>query len=229
MTVREAAWVTVLAYAAALGVAALVNATLLGIVALTAFLTYAYSGPPFRTKRHWALANLTIATPRGFLLPLAGWVAVRGGGDFSGATLPRDAWIVAAASGLFVLGAASTKDFADIPGDRAGGCITLPIRIGVPAAARAVAPFLVVPWALLAACVPLGLLAGNPAVLFWGSVVCAALGARAAWLLVRDPAALTSTSTHPAWVLMYLLMLLSQAVAGAGYALPRDLLRGWAP
>ena len=229
MTLREAGVVTAVAYAAALGVAALVNGALLAIVALTALLTYAYSGPPFRTKRHWALANLTIATPRGFLLPLAGWVCVRGGADFSGSALPRDAWIVAAASGLFVLGAASTKDFADIPGDRAGGCVTLPIRIGVPAAARAVAPFLAVPWLLLAACVPLGLLAGNAAVLFWGSIVCALLGARAAWLLVRDPAALTTTSTHPAWVLMYLLMLLSQAVAAAGYALPRDLLRGLAP
>lgn len=229
MSIREAWIVTVAAYAASLAVAALVNGMLLAIVALTALLTYAYSGPPFRTKRHWAMANVTIATPRGFLLPLAGWIAVRGGEGFAGEALPRDAWIVAAASGLFVLGAASTKDFADIPGDRAGGCITLPIRIGVPAAARAVAPFLVIPWVLLAACVPLGLLAGNAAVLFWGSIVCATLGARAAWLLVRDPAALTSTSTHPAWILMYLLMLLSQAVAAAGYALPRDLLSAIAP
>ena len=229
MTIPQAWVVTLVAYAAALGVAWIVSPALFGIVALTAALTYAYSGPPFRTKRHWFLANFTIATPRGFLLPLAGWVAVRGAADFAGAMLPRDAWIVAAASGLFILGAASTKDFADMEGDRAGGCITLPLRFGVAPAARMVAPFLFVPWIALAACSAAGLLAGNAFVLFWGSVLCAALGARTAWLLVRDPASLTKSSTHPSWVLMYLLMLVSQAVAALGYALPPEWLAGWAP
>ena len=229
MTVRQAWVVTVLAYAAALGVAALVNQTLLAIVALTAFLTYAYSGPPFRTKRHWFFANFTIAIPRGFLLPLAGWVAVRGAADFAGAPLPRDAWYVAAAFGLFILGAASTKDFADMAGDRAGGCITLPLRFGVRPATRIVAPFLFVPWAGLAALAATGALAGNVFALFWGSVLCTAMGLRTAWLLVRDPDALTTSSTHPSWVLMYLLMLVSQAVVALGYALPHDALAGWAP
>lgn len=229
MTVREAWIVTLAAYAAALATAAAVNATLFAVVALTAALTYAYSGPPFRTKRHWLLANLTIAAPRGFLLPLAGWITVRGGGAFAGAALPRDAWILAAASGLFILGAASTKDFADMEGDRAGGCITLPLRFGVAPAARMVAPFLAVPWAIVAACRAAGLLGGNAFVLVWGSVVCAAIGLRAAWLLVRDPDALTSKSTHPSWVLMYLLMLLTQAVTALGYALPHGLLARFAP
>jgi geranylgeranylglycerol-phosphate geranylgeranyltransferase len=229
MTVRQAWVVTVSAYAAALAVAALVNLPLLAIVAGTALLTYAYSGPPFRTKRHWLLANLTIATPRGFLLPLAGWIAVRGGAGFTDDLLPRDAWILAAASGLFILGAASTKDFADMEGDRAGGCITLPLRFGVPTAARLVAPFLVVPWVAVAALCAAGVLGGNAFVLFWGSVACALLGARTAWLLVRDPDALTRQSTHPSWVLMYLLMLLVQVVTALAYAVPRELLAGWAP
>lgn len=228
MTLRDAWVLTLAAYAAALAVAALVNPTLLGIVAGTALLTYAYSGPPFRTKRHWLLANLTIATPRGFLLPLAGWVAVRGGGGVAD-VLPRDAWILAAASGLFILGAASTKDFADMEGDRAGGCITLPLRFGVRTAARAVAPFLFVPWLAVAALRAAGALQGNAFVLFWGSLACAALGLRAAALLVRDPDALTRQSTHPSWVLMYLLMLGTQAVTALGYALPPDALAAWAP
>jgi 4-hydroxybenzoate polyprenyltransferase len=229
MTIREAWAVTLLAYAAALAVAWLVNPPLFAIVALTAFLTYAYSGPPFRTKRHWFLANFTIAIPRGFLLPLAGWVAVRGGADFTGATLPSDALLVAGAFGLFILGAASTKDFADMEGDRAGGCITLPLRFGVAPAARAVAPFLFVPWIAVAVLRAAGVLGGNSFVLFWGSVACALMGLRTAWLLVRDPDALTRSSTHPSWVLMYLLMLVSQAVTALGYALPRDLLAGAAP
>lgn len=229
MSVREAWVVTLLAYAAALGVAALVNAPLFWIVLATAALTYAYSGPPFRTKRHWFLANFTIAIPRGFLLPLAGWVAVRGAADFAGAALPRDAWIVAAAFGVFILGAASTKDFADMEGDRAGGCITLPLRFGVAPAARTVAPFLFAPWIVVAALSAAHVLGGNAFVLFWGSVLCAAMGLRTAWLLVRDPDALTRASTHPSWVLMYLLMLVSQAVVALGYALPHGWMAHLAP
>lgn len=229
LSLGEAWAVTLVAYVAAFATAWAVNLPLFAVVVLTAALTYAYSGPPFRTKRHWLLANVTIATPRGFLLPLAGWIAVRGAAGFTDATLPRDAWLLAAASGLFIVGAASTKDFADMEGDRAGGCITLPVRFGVPAAARAVAPFLVVPWVALAALRAAEMLGGNSFVLFWGSVACAALGARTAWLLVRDPQALTTQSTHPSWVSMYLLMLLSQAVAALGYAVPHDALARWAP
>jgi 4-hydroxybenzoate polyprenyltransferase len=229
MSVGEAWVVTLLAYAAALGVAALVNAPLFWIVLVTALLTYAYSGPPFRTKRHWFLANFTIAIPRGFLLPLAGWVAVRGGADFAGATLPTDAWIVAAAFGVFILGAASTKDFADMEGDRAGGCITLPLRFGVTPAARIVAPFLFAPWIVVAALRATHVLGGNSFVLFWGSVLCALTGLRTAWLLVRDPDALTKSSTHPSWVLMYLLMLASQGVVALGYALPHGWMSHLAP
>jgi 4-hydroxybenzoate polyprenyltransferase len=133
LSIREAWVVTVVGYAGSLAIAALIHPTLLWIVAVTALLTYAYSGPPFRTKRHWAFANLTIATPRGFLLPVAGWLAVA---LPRGDAIPDDLWILAAASGLFVLGAATTKDYADMEGDRAGGCITLPLRFGSSSATR---------------------------------------------------------------------------------------------
>ncbi len=228
LSLREAAAVTALGYAGALALAAAVNLPLLVIVAFTAFLTYAYSGPPFRTKRHWALANLTIATPRGFLLPLAGWVAVSGGGG-RGPVLPLDAWTFAGVSGLFVLGAATTKDYADMEGDRAGGCLTLPLRFGVARSARMVAPFLVLPWLALPALAAADVLRGNHFVLFWGGLALAALGARAAWLLVTRPDALTSSSTHPAWTLMYLTMVASQVVFAAGYAVAPHVLAGSAP
>ena len=226
LTMR-AAWITtIVGYAASIALAAVIHPTLAWIVAFTAFLTYAYSGPPLRTKRHWAIANLTIATPRGFLLPLAGWLAV---------SLPRrdplpdDAWILAAASGLFVLGAATTKDYADMEGDRAGGCITLPLRFGVETSVRIVAPFLVLPWLALGFAVQRGFLAGNHFVLFWGSLVLAIFGMRVVRLLIRDPAALTGKSTHPSWVLMYLMMVLSQLVAALAYALPFGFGARWAP
>ncbi len=216
------AWVvTVVGYLAALACAWAVNDLLLLIVGFTVLLTYGYSGPPFRTKRHWLMANVTIAIPRGFLLPLAGWAAIWGSPEFAsyGAPLPGDIWTFAAASGLFVLGAASTKDFADLAGDRAGGCITLPLRFGVRRAVRVIAPFLVLPWLLLPVGVLGGWLTGNVAVIVGGGVVLTAAGLRTAWLLVARPEALTDASTHPAWVLMYLTMVASQAVLALAYLL----------
>jgi 4-hydroxybenzoate polyprenyltransferase len=226
LTIRAAWIVTVVGYAGSIALAWAIHPRLVEIVAFTAFLTYAYSGPPLRTKRHWAFANLTIATPRGFLLPIAGWCAVslpRHEG------LPNDALWLAGASGLFVLGAATTKDYADMEGDRAGGCITLPLRFGVERSVNVVAPFLVVPWLGVTLATAFGVLHGNHFVLFWGSLVLAALGLRTVRLLVRDPQALTGKSTHPSWVLMYLTMVLSQIVAALAYALPPDLLAKAAP
>ena len=60
---------------------------------------------------------------------------------------------------LFLVGAASTKDFADIEGDRAGGCKTLPILHGPRKAAWIIAPFFVLPWLLM----PLVRLPARPA------------------------------------------------------------------
>ncbi len=226
LSIGEAWVVTVFGYAGSLAVAALIHPTLLWIVAFTALLTYAYSGPPFRTKRHWAFANITIATPRGFLLPVAGWMAVA---LPRGDAIPNDLWILAAASGLFVVGAATTKDYADMEGDRAGGCVTLPLKFGVEKSVNMVAPFLVLPWLAVATATALGRLSGNHFVLFWGMILLGAIGLRAVRLLVRDPQALTGKSTHPSWVLMYLLMVLSQIVAALAFALPADLGARFAP
>jgi 4-hydroxybenzoate polyprenyltransferase len=218
MTIRQAAVVTIVCYAGALGIAAAINVTMLAIVAFTAVLTYVYSGPPLRTKRHWAFSNFTISIPRGLLLPMAGWTAVSGDAAYGGRdVLPIDVWAFAIASWLFVLGAATTKDYADLEGDRAGGCITIPLKFGVERSVRFVAPFLVLPWLGWAAAVASGRLHGNVSVLLVGTLALATIGARAAWLLVKRPEALTSGSTHPAWVLMYLMMIGSQIVLAAGY------------
>jgi len=75
----------------------------------------------------------------------------------------------------------------------------------------------------------LGHLSGNHFVLFWGMLVLGAIGMRAVRLLIRDPQALTGKSTHPSWVLMYLLMVFSQVAAALAYALPPDLGARFAP
>ena len=119
--------------------AALVNLPYLACIVVTIVLTSVYSLPPPRTKRIPFLANATIATPRGLLMVLAGWAA---GNGFA----RPEAWILGTLAWFYIFGAATTKDFADTDGDRATGCITLPILWGPRAAARFVAPFLVLPF-----------------------------------------------------------------------------------
>jgi len=211
---RGAAWGMAAAGAlAALGIAWALPWPTLPVVATAAILVYAYSGPPFRTKRLWWAANPTIAIPRGTLLFIAGWTAVVGGEGLGTA----EPWILGGMYGVFVLGAASTKDFADIPGDRAGGCVTLPIRFGVAQSARIIAPFLVLPWLALPAAVAAGALHGRGTVLAALGAGLALWGAYTASLLLRDPDALTRQGTHPAWAHMYLMMAASQAGVAAAY------------
>ena len=84
--------------------------------------------PPLRTKQRGIWANVTIAIPRGVLLKVAGWSAVK-------TVLGVEPWYIGMVFGLFLLGASTTKDFADMKGDRLGGCRTLPIVYGVKRAA----------------------------------------------------------------------------------------------
>src|SRR5262245_17204463 len=87
--------------------------------------TLVYSVPAFgRTKRNGFWANLTIAVPRGCLLKVAGWSMVA-------SVAHPEPWFIGGVFFLFLLGASTTKDFSDMEGDAAHGCITLPIRYGV--------------------------------------------------------------------------------------------------
>ncbi len=187
------------------------------IYLLGALATFVYSFPAFgRTKRHWFGANFTIAVTRGGLLKVAGWA-------FVASVLFAEAWAIGAVFALFLLGATSTKDFSDMEGDRAHGCVTLPIRFGVRRAAQMMAPFFVLPWLLIPVLARLpdpdgsggALLTGNRALLTVLGLGLAAWGGYAARLLLRNPDDLARTENHPAWTHMYLLMMAAQV----GFAL----------
>jgi len=191
------------------------------IYCLGALATFIYSFPAFgRTKRHWLAANVTIAIPRGGLLKVAGWA-------FVASVAVWEAWAIGAIFALFLLGAMSTKDFSDMEGDRAHGCITLPIRFGVRRAARMIAPFFVLPWLLIPLFAYLPdpdnpsepLLTGSRPLLVALGVLLAAWGAYAARLLLRNPDELASTENHPAWTHMYLLMMAAQVGFALAYLL----------
>ena len=178
------------------------------IVLFTSVLVWAYSAPPFRTKRHGIWANVTIAIPRGVLLKVAGWSTVK-------TVMGVEPWFIGAIFGLFVLGASSTKDFADIEGDRADGCQTLPILYGATKAAWMIAPFFVLPFILIPIGVSAGILTGNRVLLMVLGPALVCYGAYTTWLLVRKPEELAFTENHPSWTHMYLMMMVAQV----GFAL----------
>ncbi len=191
------------------------------IYCLGALATFIYSFPAFgRTKRHWLAANVTIAIPRGGLLKVAGWAFVASVGAW-------EAWAIGGVFAFFLLGATSTKDFSDMEGDRAHGCITLPNRFGVETAAKMIAPFFVLPWLLIPLFAFLPdpgnssepLLTGHRVLLVGLGLLLAAWGAYAARLLLRNPDELASTENHPAWTHMYLLMMAAQVGFALAYVL----------
>jgi 4-hydroxybenzoate polyprenyltransferase len=195
---------------------------------LAAFVsTFVYSVPALgRTKAHPIGANLTIAIPRGCLLKVAGWTMVA----HAFAAPPKvfasaEPWFIGSIFMLFLLGAASTKDFSDMEGDRSGGCRTLPIVFGVRKAAWMIAPFFVFPWLLL----PLGaslhdplspghhVLTGNATFLTFLGIALALWGAYTVYLIVRNPDELTATENHPSWRHMYLMMMGAQVGFAVAY------------
>src|SRR5262249_27204978 len=181
------------------------------IYCIGALATFVYSFPALgRTKRHWFLANFTIASTRGGLLKVAGWA-------FVASVAYWEAWAIGAVFAFFLLGATSTKDFSDMEGDRAQGCVTLPIRFGGRRAAEIIAPFLVLPWLAIPLLARLPdpdgsgpLLTGNRALLTGLGLGLAAWGLYAARLLLKNPEDLARTENHPAWTHMYAMMMAAQ-------------------
>jgi 4-hydroxybenzoate polyprenyltransferase len=151
-----------------------------------------------RTKRFGWWANVTIAVPRGVLLKVAGWSVTK-------SVLAPEAWLIGAVFGCFLLGATTSKDFADVEGDRAEGCRTLPVVYGREKAIRLIHPFFTVPFLLLAAGAAAGLFTGNPVALVSLGLGCAAWGHAVVRMLQRDPTR-QLTENHPSWRHMYYLM-----------------------
>lgn len=200
-TVKEASVFGHVCALIALVLGYLASVPFLACVAIGIAATWIYSAPPARTKRLPLGALLTIAIPRGLLVPVAGWSVLA-------VPTTADPWALGAITFLFVLGAAATKDFADIEGDRTHECRTLPVILGPERAARWVAPFLVLPFLLYVPLALAGLLSIDVlrAGVLSGALVLAGLWTARA--LLADPGELAKRGgNHPAWIGMYLLML----------------------
>ncbi len=210
MSLREAWIISIFFYVFALLISLFISWIFALMVWIAAFCTIIYSAPPLRTKQHWLAATLTIAIPRGALLKVAGWSVLR---DVDN----TEPWFIGSIFGLFLLGAVTTKDYADIPGDQQENCITLPIRFGVKKSAWMIAPFFIFPFALF----PLGvygkILTGNGFMISTLGIVLMLWGAYVVAMILRDPDALASSENHPSWKHMYLMMIFSQIGLAIAY------------
>lgn len=182
------------------------------LVAIAVVCTLLYSIPPFRTKRLGIWANVTIAIPRGTLLKVAGWSSVK---TISGI----EPWYIGAIFGLFLLGATTTKDFADMEGDRRGGCRTLPIQYGVRRAAWMISPSFIVPFLMIPLGAWIGVLTGNFWLLQLLGFVMTAYGIYVCYLMLRRPEELAVEANHVSWAHMYRMMFVAQVGFALAYLL----------
>jgi 4-hydroxybenzoate polyprenyltransferase len=216
LSVRDAWGFTLAAYAVALLLAWLVapggRHECFGIVLAATIITILYSVPPFRTKRLGIWANVTIAIPRGVLLKVAGWSAVK-------TIVGVEPWFIGAIFGLFLLGASTTKDFADMEGDARGGCRTLPIIYGVKEAAWMISPSFVVPFLMISAGTFAGILTGNAVLLQALSAIMTAYGIFVCYLMLRKPESLAVEENHVSWAHMYRMMFVAQVGFALAYLL----------
>ncbi len=210
-----AAWGFVgVTYLAALAMVAAVNRETFAIYSVAAAATVAYSAPPVRLKRHPVGSNLIIALVRGELLKVAGWAAV--------ATVLKsiEPWFIGFIYFAFLLGATTTKDFADIEGDRAARCITLPVKYGAAWSARVISPAFLLPWLLLALGMALHILSGEPRAILALSVLMLVWGSYVVYLINRDPYRLvTEGENHPSWHHMYWMMMVGHLGLAGAYLL----------
>ncbi len=216
LSIRDAWIFTWITYAIALALAWMVapggRHECFWIVALATVITFLYSAPPFRTKRLGIWANVTIAIPRGVLLKVAGWSAVK-------TVFGLEPWYIGAIFGLFLLGASTTKDFADMEGDAKGGCRTLPIEFGVRRAAWMISPSFVVPFLMIPAGAWAGILTGEFWLLQALGVTMTAYGIYVCYLMLRRPEDLAVEENHVSWAHMYRMMFVAQIGFALAYLL----------
>ena len=207
LTIGEAWAFTVVTYALTLVLAWLVapggRHECFWIVLAAVVMTYIYSVPPLRTKRLGIWANVTIAIPRGVLLKVAGWSAVK-------TVVGAEPWYIGGIFGLFLLGASTTKDFADMEGDRKGDCRTLPIVYGVTRAAWMISPSFVVPFVLINVGAATGVLTGHAALLHLLGGIMTAYGLYVCYLMLKRPEDLAVEENHVSWAHMYRMMFVAQ-------------------
>lgn len=177
----------------------LINMQLFFIVLIAAVITFFYSAPPLRIKKYPFISNVFIALPRGMFLIVAGWSAFK-------PVFNVEPWFIGLIFALYLMGAATTKDFSDIKGDSRFGIKTLPVLYGPEKTAKIISPFLYIPFMLI----PLGVIAGIIRFTTLPLTLLAVWGLYTAKLIIKRPQELTLEKNHISWKHMYLMLIVGQ-------------------
>lgn len=177
----------------------LINFQLFLILLITAVISFFYSAPPFRIKKYPFISNLSIALPRGMLLIVAGWSAARPVNNI-------EPWFIGFIFALYLIGAATTKDFSDIKGDKQFGIRTLPVIYSPEKAARIISPFFFLPFMLIPVGVAMNIIRFTALPL----VLLSVWGLFTARLIMKKPQGLTLEKNHISWKHMYLILIVGQ-------------------
>lgn len=206
ITKRQMIIFTLLLYFGALILSLLVNLKLFFIILITAIISFYYSAPPLRVKKYPFLSNIFIALPRGMLLIVAGWSLTK-------PIFNIQPWFIGLIFALYLVGAASTKDFSDIKGDSQFGIQTLPVLYGVKRAAQMISPFFYIPFLFI----PLGVIMHIIRPTALPLVLLTIWGLYTAKLIMRSPRELTLEKNHISWIHMYLILIVGQVGFAIAY------------
>ncbi len=193
-------------YLSALALSRLINPQFFSIVLITAIITFFYSAPPLRVKKYTFLSNAFIALARGLLLIVAGWSIAR-------PVFNIEPWFIGLIFALYLLGAATTKDFSDIQGDSRFGIRTLPVVYGPEKAAKMISPFFYIPFTLI----PLGVVFGIIRLTAMPLTLLVIWGMYTARLITRRPRELALETNHISWKHMYLMLIIGQLGFAVAY------------
>jgi 4-hydroxybenzoate polyprenyltransferase len=175
------------------------------LILIIMLITIFYSIPPMRLKKRLFISNISIAFARGMLGFVAGWCIF---GDPFNPT----PWLIGLVMTIYLIGAVTTKDFTDIPGDKKFGMRTLPVVLGKRKAIMISAPFFVSPFILI----PLGIWRGR---LIDSSIILVSLviwGFYIVYLLFKyGDVPEKKFENTPVWIHMYLMLMAIQV----GFAL----------
>lgn len=196
---RNAAFFAFILYLTALFLSWFINLRFFLIVLITAVITFFYSAPPFRVKKYAFISNIFIALPRGMFLIVAGWSLFKPVFDI-------EPWFIGLIFALYLVGAATTKDFSDMEGDNQFGIKTLPVLYGPEKAAKIISPFLYLPFILI----PLGIAANIIKSTTLPLTLLAIWGLYTAKLIIKKPEELTVERNHVSWKHMYFMLMVGQ-------------------
>lgn len=157
------------------------------------------------------MSNLFIALTRGMFLIVAGWSTIKPIANI-------EPWFIGLIFACYIMGAATTKDFSDIKGDRLFGIKTLPILYGSEKTAKIIAPFFYLPFMVL---IPLGVTINIIRMTALPLTLLSLWGLYTAKLITQKPQELTLEKNHVSWKHMYFTLIVGQIGFAIAYFIKR--------